>query len=288
MTRKYSTTSTSTALASTISNSATTLTVTTGTGAALMGGVTLAVGNVDQFLVALDVDTINEEIVAITGISGDTLTVVRAQAGTSAITHTAGATVKHVFTGDDATFFTAGVATADAAIAKSIVTTKGDILVATGSGTIVRQGIGANNTVLMADSVEADGVKWAALTAELPSQTGNGGKYLTTNGTAASWSPVNVELNAKTDNYTLIASDAGKLITVTASTNKTITVPNGVFTVGQQIAIAGLGTGVVTIDDDGTSVIYSTPGTLLRTQYSTAALVCIATNTFLLLGDLAV
>ena len=59
MTRKYSTTSTQTALASTISNSATTLTVTTGTGAALMGVVTLAVVKVDQFLVALDVDSIN-------------------------------------------------------------------------------------------------------------------------------------------------------------------------------------------------------------------------------------
>jgi hypothetical protein len=288
MTRKYSTTSIATALASTVSNSATTLTVTTGTGASLMGGVTLAVGNVDQFLIALDVDTINEEIVSITAISGDTLTVVRGQAGTSAITHTAGATVKHVFTGDDATFFTAGVATANAAIPKSTVTTKGDILVATASGTIVRQGVGTNGQVLTADSVEADGVKWATLTAELPSQTSNGGKYLTTNGTAASWSPVNVELNAKTDNYTLIASDAGKLITMTSASNKTITVPNGIFTVGQQIAIAGLGTGVVTIDDDGTSVIYATPGTLLRTQYSTAALVCIATNTFLLLGDLAV
>jgi hypothetical protein len=41
------------------------------------------------------------------------------------------------------------------------LTTKGDIIVATGSGTFVRQGVGANGTVLMADSVEADGVKWA-------------------------------------------------------------------------------------------------------------------------------
>ena len=287
MTRKYSSTSTATSLASTISNSATTITVTTATGSSLMGGVTLAVGNVDQFMIALDVDTINEEIVYITAISGDTLTVVRGQAGTSAITHTAGATVKHVFTGDDATFFTTGVATADAAIPKSIATTKGDILVATGSGTIVRQGVGANNTVLTADSAEADGVKWAAVTAELPSQTSNTGKYLTTDGSTASWSAVDVIINAKTDNYTLIASDAGKLITMTSSSNKTIIVPNGIFAIGEQIAIAGLSTGVVTIDSDGTSVIYATPGYKLRTQYSTASLVCIATNTFLLLGDLA-
>ncbi len=49
---------------------------------------------------------------------------------------------------------------ADAAIAKSIVTTKGDLIVATGSGTVVRQGVGTNGQVLMADSTQADGVIW--------------------------------------------------------------------------------------------------------------------------------
>jgi len=287
MTRKYSSTSTQTSLASTISSSDTTITVTTGTGSALMGGVTLAAGNVDQFTIALDVDTINEEIVFVTAISSDTLTVVRGQAGTSAIAHTAGATVKHVFTGDDATFFTAGVATANAAVPKSTVTTKGDLIAATGSGTVTRLGVGTNGYILTADSAQATGIKWAAASVEIPSQTGNGGEYLTTDGSTLSWSPINIAINAKTDNYTLIASDAGKLITMTSASNKTITVPNGIFTAGQQIAIAGLGTGSVLIDSDGTSVIYATPGYNLRTQYSTAALVCIASNTFLLLGDLS-
>jgi hypothetical protein len=41
------------------------------------------------------------------------------------------------------------------------LTTKGDIIVATGSATFVRQGIGTNGQVLTADSAEADGLKWA-------------------------------------------------------------------------------------------------------------------------------
>jgi hypothetical protein len=49
---------------------------------------------------------------------------------------------------------------ADAAIAKSTFTTKGDLLVATGASTFIRQGVGANGTVLTANSAQADGVEW--------------------------------------------------------------------------------------------------------------------------------
>ena len=105
MTKKYSSISVETTLAATISNSVTTMTVASGAGSALMGGVTLAAGNVDTFTVALDVDTQNEEIVYVTAVSSDTLTIVRAQAGTSGVTHTAGASVKHVLSSADLTYF---------------------------------------------------------------------------------------------------------------------------------------------------------------------------------------
>ena len=110
MTRQYSSISVETTLASGINTTATTLTVATGTATALMGGITLAGGNVDIFTVALDVDTINEEIVFVTNVSGDTLTISRGQAGTgtagvSGIAHTAGATIKHVLTSSDLIFF---------------------------------------------------------------------------------------------------------------------------------------------------------------------------------------
>jgi len=294
MTRKYSTTSVATTLAATISSSATTLSVAAGTGSALMGGVSLAAGNVDQFLVALDVDTQNEEIVAVTGISGDTLTVVRAQAGSSNISHTAGASVKHVFTGDDATFFTAGVATANAAIPKSTVTTKGDIIAATASATVTRVAAGTNGYILTADSTEAAGIKWAAATSQLPSQTGNAGEYLKTDGTTASWEPaiatLNLTFNAQTGTtYTLVAGDLNKLVTLSNASAITLTVPNGIFTTGQQINIQQIGAGQVTIASDGTSVLTSSVGTSpkLRVQYSAATIVCTSSNNFTVIGDIA-
>ena len=162
MTRKFSSISVESTLASGISNSQTTLTVATGTGSALLGGVTLAAGNVDQFTLALDPDTTNEEIVFATAVAADTFTIVRARAGSSGISHSGGATVRHVLTSDDLTFFNTGVATADAAIPKSTVTTKGDLIVATASGVVTRVGVGSNTQVLTADSATASGVKWAA------------------------------------------------------------------------------------------------------------------------------
>ena len=43
-------------------------------------------------------------------------------------------------------------------------TTKGDLLVGTGNNTYQRVGIGSNNQVLMADSAQSSGVKWASAT----------------------------------------------------------------------------------------------------------------------------
>lgn len=53
-------------------------------------------------------------------------------------------------------------ANANAAIAKSIVDAKGDIIAATAADTVSRLAVGANDTVLTADSTTATGLKWAA------------------------------------------------------------------------------------------------------------------------------
>ena len=97
--RKYSSISQDTTLAAGgISAAATTMTVATGTGNSLMGGITLTTG--DTFQVAIDPDTVNEELVYITNQSGDVFTITRAVAGSSAVTHAAGATVRHVLSRD--------------------------------------------------------------------------------------------------------------------------------------------------------------------------------------------
>ena len=103
--RQYSTISVETTLASGIDASQTSMVVaSTAAATTLMGGVSLSTG--DTFAVAIDPETSSEEIVYITANpSGATFTIQRSQAGTSGIAHAAGATVQHVFTGNDAQHF---------------------------------------------------------------------------------------------------------------------------------------------------------------------------------------
>ena len=84
------------------------------------------------------------------------------------------------------TFTAFDVATA---IPNSILDAKGDLIVASSADTPGKLTVGTNGYFLKANSSAALGVEWAAVDA-LPSQTGNSGKYLTTNGTTASWAVV--------------------------------------------------------------------------------------------------
>jgi len=237
------------------------MTVAAGTGTSLLGGVTINSG--DQFTVALDPDTANEEIVFITAASTDTFTIDRQEAGTSAVAHSAGATVKHVLTSDDLTFYTTGVATANAAVPKTTLTTTGDTFYASAANTPARLAIGSTGQVL---TVAAGIPSWATPTT------------------------LNLTINAKT-NYTLVAGDVNKLLTMSSASTTTFTVPNGVFTAGQQINVQRIGAGAVQIRNDGTTVLTSTGATStapdLRAQYSAATIICTSSNNFTVIGDLS-
>jgi hypothetical protein len=283
MIREYSSISVETTLSAQMTSIQTTMNVAAGTGSALLGGVSLSPANTYQFTLAIDPDTTNEEIVFAVANAGDTFTVIRGQAQSTAITHSAGAVVRHVLTASDLDYF-------NTAVQPSTLTAKGDTFVATASSTVTRLGVGTNGQVLTADSAEAKGMRWATPTT-YPTQTGNSGKYLQTDGSAVSWqaavSTLNLTLNAQTGTtYTIGAVDLNKLVTLNNASAITLTIPNGVFTTGQTVNIQQLGAGQVTIANDGTSS-YTGTGTKLRAQYSAASIICTGTNTFTVIGDLA-
>ena len=289
MARVYSSTSVATTLATTLTNVATSMTVTSGGGGPLIQGAGFANG--DIFTIAIDPDTQSEEICYVTANSGDVFTITRAQAGTSAVQHASGATVRHVLTSADLVYFRDGVTTANAAIPASTLTTKGDLLTRT-SASLARLPIGSNGTVLTADSTATVGVTWATLPTGLPSQTGNGGKYLKTDGSTASWNNVDITISTATGTaYTAAITDVNKLVQLNNAAPVTVTVPASVFTAGQQVNIQQTGAGQVTVQGDGTTVLTSTgasgPAPKTRAQYSAATIVCTSSNNFTVIGDLA-
>jgi len=105
------------------------------------------------------------------------------------------------------------------AIEETIFDAKGDLLAGTAADTVGKLTVGTNGTVLMADSSTATGLKWSAYD-PLPSQTGNTGEFLTTDGTTTSWAAVS-QVPSQTGN-------AGLYLTTNGSTASWATVSAGV------------------------------------------------------------
>ena len=277
MTRKFSSTSIETTLATGISTSATTITVASGTGSTL---VPETLGANDQFTIAIDPDTPQEEIVFVKSasgnpVSGDTITIVRQQAGTSALAHSGGATVKHVLTSDDLDYFTAGV---DAAITSASTSTLTNKTIALGSNTV--SGNTAQFNAALTDN------NFATLTgAETLENKTITAPTITT--PVLTFPVMSVAINAQTSAYTLSATDKSKMVIVTSSSTANVTVPPSVFSQGDVVYISRSGSGALSLTQGAGVTISGTPGLALRAQASVAAILCTGSNTFIATGDLS-
>jgi len=101
-----------------------------------------------------------------------------------------------------------------------------------------------------------------------------------------------LSFNAQTGTtYTLVIADLGKLVTLSNASPITLTLPPSVFATGNTINIQQIGAGQVTLSQGAGVTITSTGATAsapkLRAQYSAATIICTASNTFTVLGDLA-
>ena len=175
--REYQGAAAPTTITSSITNSATSLTLTASTG-----------WPTGSFSAVIDPGLAGEEKILCTSRSGATVTITtRGYDGTTAASHNAGATIYPVPTA------------VDFDEANSLIntpTTKGDILAATGAGTMARTAVGANTTVLTADSTQANGVKWAS-----PSPA-------TTKGDLATFDTASARLAVGADGTTLVANSS--------------------------------------------------------------------------------
>jgi hypothetical protein len=99
--------------------------------------------------------------------------------------------------------------------------------------------------------------------------------------------------NAQTGTtYTLVAADASnKLVTTSNASPVTVTVPPSVFAAGEQINVQSIGVGLTTFAQGAGVTITSTGATSsapkLRVRYSAATVICTASNTFTIIGDVS-
>jgi hypothetical protein len=98
--------------------------------------------------------------------------------------------------------------------------------------------------------------------------------------------------NAQTGTtYTLVLADAAnKLVTTSNASAVTVTVPPSVFTAGNVINVQSIGVGLTSFAQGAGVTITSTGATstapVLRARYSACSIICTASNTFTIIGDL--
>jgi hypothetical protein len=100
-----------------------------------------------------------------------------------------------------------------------------------------------------------------------------------------------LNFNAQTGTtYTLVAGDLNKLVTTSNASAVTVTVPPSVFSAGQQINVQSIGVGLTSFAQGAGVTITSTGASaaapILRARYSAATIICTASNTFTIVGDL--
>jgi hypothetical protein len=116
----------------------------------------------------------------------------------------------------------------DAQIPDALLTTKGDIIAATGASTPARLAVGTNNQVLVADSTAATGIKWATPAGALVS------------------GQIRVDTSQSTSSSTYTALTTAQAVTVTTGTKVLVLVStfiesayNGSGTAYASFAISG-------------------------------------------------
>ena len=208
------------------------------------------------FYMVIDPGLASEEKVLVAARTTTSLSsITRGVDGTTATSHSAGAICYPVFTAMDAD---------QANLIASALTTKGDTLVTDGS-TVTRLAVGADRKVLTADSSATYGEVW---------------NY-----------PSDLTLNAQTGTtYTLALTDSGKFVTCSNGSAITVTIPTNsavAFPVGSQVNVLQLGAGQITFGGAGVTMYAQGSKTKTFGQYSIATLVKIATDTWVLCGNIA-
>jgi hypothetical protein len=248
-----------TTLTSTLSDTGTTFTIESNTN--------WPDGSTGNFWVTIDPNTASEERILCSARSGTTVTVAtsgRGKDGTIAVSHASAAVVWPSWSAVDADEANAHVSSSGS------------------TGTITVHGLASGSNVVGTTDTQT-----------LTNKTFSGG---TVTGATVSSSTLtnalwNLTLNDQTGTaYTVALTDNGKLVTLDTGVTGTITIPlnsSVAFPTGAQIHLVRKGTGPLSVTGASGVTVNATPGRNFRAQWSAATAIKLATDTWLLLGDLS-
>lgn len=207
-----------------------------------------------------------------------------------------------------------------AAIQKTDLNAKGDILSASADNTLSVLSVGTNGQVLTANSATSSGLQWSTPEVSISNSVTLTNKTLslgsnTLTGTTAQFNTaltdgdfatlagsetltnktltapiINVAFNSQSGTtYTIVLADNGKVVEVTNSLPITVSIPTNTtaFPIGAQITVTQTGSGQITFAavTPGTTTVNGSPGLKLRGQWSSAVLLKRDTEKWIVIGD---
>jgi hypothetical protein len=139
------------------------------------------------------------------------------------------------------------------------------------------------NSPSVNDTYVVDGRTWV-WTGSVWNIIGQGGPTGPT-GPAGDWTTAQT-VETKTAAYTIASTDAGKVIRMNATADFTVDSTTG-FSTGQKVDIIRIAAGACGVVQGSGATVNGTPGLELRAQYSAASILCVATDTYYVIGDLS-